>query len=538
MPNMSRPPRRAVLVALVAGLTLTAACASDTGVSTERADADVPSVTDPAPPPSSEAPPSSESTGTIDSTPPATDAPLDPDGTAPATGPTIRWRRVNDQIEQGLLDVPLDYDDPSAGVYTLYLVRRLADDQENKIGSLLINPGGPGFGGTPFASNAEFIFGDPLLERFDIVAWDPRGTGSSSPAIDCIDDYDQYYAGSDITPDDEAERQQIIDVAEDFAAQCATKNAEILQHVGTNDSARDMDSIRRALGEDTISYFGFSYGSELGATWATLFPDTVRAAVLDGASDPTVGLTESGVQQAAGFEAALSTYLATCSGDPECTFHNGGDAERAFDALMQSLDDQPIPSEAGRPDVTRGVALQAVAEAMYDASFWDQLSDALTDAQHGDGAGLLALWDSYNQRMPDGTWPNSLEAFQVIRCMDEAERPTVAEDDATVPQYLAVAPRFAPNTTGTYFCTFFPPTDQPRVPITGAGAGPIVVIGTTGDPATPLAGTRVMADTLEDGRLIVVTADQHTGYRANSCVDDAVHEYLIDLQPPESELQC
>ena len=219
-----------------------------------------------------------------------------------------------------------------------------------------------------------------------------------------------------------------------------------------------MDSIRRALGEDTISYFGFSYGSELGATWATLFPETVRAAVLDGASDPTVDPLQDSLQQTAGFEAALTRYLAQCSADQECAFHNGGDAEGAFDALMAELDENPIPSEEGRPEINLAVALQAVAEAMYSDEFWEQLSEALAAAQNGDGSGLLALWDSYYRRQPDGTWPNFLEAFQVIRCMDQVERRTVEEDDATASSFNEVAPRFSPGTTGEYFCTFFPPS--------------------------------------------------------------------------------
>ena len=199
----------------------------------------------------------------------------------------IEWTSLGDGIEEAQLEVPIDYANPDAGTFSLYLVRHLADDPTARIGSLLVNPGGPGFGGTYLAGTPSSIYSPDLLDRFDIVAWDPRGTGLSEPAIDCIDDYDQYYAGTDITPDDDAERQQIIDVAEDFADHCVENNEDIIQFVGTNNSARDMDAIRRALGEDEISFFGFSYGSELGGTWATLFPDTVRAAVLDGAADPT-----------------------------------------------------------------------------------------------------------------------------------------------------------------------------------------------------------------------------------------------------------
>src|SRR5262249_37801222 len=158
-----------------------------------------------------------------------------------------------------------------------------------------------------------------------------------------------------------------------------------------NDSARDMDAIRRALGEDKISYFGFSYGSELGATWVTMFPHTVRAAVLDGAADPTLGLTAEGNEQAIGFEHTLGLYLDACAKDSPCAFHNGGQTAQAFEKLMADLDAKPIPSKAGRPDITRGVAIQAVATAMYDSTLWNQLSDALAAAQKGDGTGLLAL---------------------------------------------------------------------------------------------------------------------------------------------------
>ncbi len=451
---------------------------------------------------------------------------------------TLRWDTCRDGLERGTLTVPLDHDDPSLGTIQLAVVRRLADDPARRIGSLLVNPGGPGFGGTVLAENAELIYGDELLERFDIVGWDPRGTGDSEPAIDCIDDYDPYFAVGDITPDTDAERQELIDTARAFAEACQERSGGLLPYVSTNASARDMDLLRAALGEDTISYFGFSYGSELGATWATLFPDTVRAAVLDGAADPTADPTESLVQQLAGFEATLATFLADCSARPQCAFHSDGNAEGAFDALMADLDEQPVPTEPGRPDLTRAMATTAVAQAMYDPSLWPVLASGLDQARQGDGSTLLALFDAYYQRQPDGTYGNELEAFLAITCADTDERPSVEEADAHVPRYRAAAPRFAPGTTGDYSCTFWPTAGDPRIEITGAGAGPIVVIGTTGDPATPLDSTRAMAEALEDGRLIVVHADQHTGYGVNDCVNQAVHEYLVDLVAPPHELDC
>jgi pimeloyl-ACP methyl ester carboxylesterase len=450
----------------------------------------------------------------------------------------IEWASLGNGVEEGFLEVPIDYANPDDGSFQLYLVRHIAADPNARIGSLLVNPGGPGFGGTFLAESAQFIYSQDLLDHFDIVGWDPRGTGQSEPAIDCVDNYDEYYTGTDITPDDDAERQELIDVAEGFANECADNNAEIIQFVGTNNTARDIDTIRRAMGEDEISYFGFSYGSELGATWATLFPDTVRAAVLDGASDPNADELEGSLQQTAGFEATLTTFLARCTDNSSCAFHNDGDAEEAFDQLMLKLDDKPIPTYPDRPPLTRGMALGGVAEAMYSDFLWPQLEEALVAAQQGDGAPMLDLFDAYNQYQGDGEWGDELEAFQTIHCIDSPERLSVEEEDATAPQFNEIAPRFAPNTTGSYFCTFFPESEDPRADITGAGAGPIVVCGATGDAATPLQSTRNMAAALEDGRLIVIDADQHTCYGADPCADSLIDTYLIDLEAPAEETEC
>ena len=476
----------------------------------------------------------SGSTEVPSSTPTGTDA-----TTKPGSDP-FGWKNVGSDgaVQKGHLKVPIDYKDPSKGTFALYVTRHKATDTASRIGSLLVNPGGPGFGGSDFALYADQIYSKGLLARFDIVAWDPRGTGVSTPAIDCVSDYDRYFASTDITPDTDAERQRIVDLSKEFETDCATKNSTILQYIGTNNSARDMDAIRSALGEAKISYFGFSYGSELGATWATLFPSTVRAAVLDGASDPTADFLTSGLQQSKGFEDALSNFLKKCSVDSKCAFNNNGNAESAFDALMLAIDAKPIPSESGRPDVTRGVALTAVGQAMYSQSLWTELEQALADAQQGKGAGLLALYDAYYQRQADGTYDNSLEAFQTISCMDRPERPTVAEEDANAAKYIAIAPRFAPSTVGNYFCTFYPPTKDPEVTITGKGAGPILVVGTTGDPATPLSSSENMTKALEQGTLLVVEADQHTGYSVNDCSQKTVDNYLITQRPPAAGTRC
>ena len=468
-----------------------------------------------------------------------------PNSTAPSItsgdADTIDWSGSG-SVQQATFEVPVDYTKPDGAKFKLHLARRRATDRKRRIGTLLVNPGGPGFGGSVLAMNAPMIYGAELLKRFDILAWDPRGTGLSEPAIDCIEnaDYDKFYAEPDPTPADDAAKKSLQDLAKAYADDCASKNAEIIQFIGTNNTARDMDSIRKALGEDKISYFGFSYGSELGATWATLFPDTVRAAVLDGAADPTADLNEGSLQQMKGFEASLATFLKQCSSKKSCAFHNGGDAEGAFDQLMRDLDAKPIPTSSGRSPANQSVLIGAAVQAMYAEQYWPTLAMALADAQKGDGAGLLGLFDQYFQRQADGSYTNDLEAFQAITCMDTADRPTVAEDDADAAKVHKVAPRLAPGETGSYFCTYFPKSTDPRVAITGKGAGPILVIGTTGDPSTPLDSSRVMAATLEDGRLLEVTADQHTGYDVNACSRSTVDNYLLDpvKNAPKSGKKC
>jgi pimeloyl-ACP methyl ester carboxylesterase len=469
-----------------------------------------------------------------------------PDTTAPPLDYAIEWTPIDERLDEGRLTVPVDYADPQGATLDLYLVRHKAASGA-AVGPLLANRGGPGAEGASLAMNAPGFFESAITDNFDIIGWDPRGTGRSGGLVDCIDDteYDRFYSTLDITPDDAAERRAIVDLAEEFAQRCIDR-VEHLQHVGTNNSARDMDAIRQALGAEQISYFGFSYGSELGGVWATLFPSTVRAAVFDGAVDPDASPLEVALAQGRGFEAALDTFLGRCSAEPSCAFHNGGDAAGAFDRLMEGLDESPLPTVDGRPPVNRGVAVIALAQAMYSESYWPAFERALEDAQLGDGNGLLQLHDAYYGRGtsvsdedPAGPgYGNLIESFQAINCADQDERPTVEESDREVDEVLAVAPRIFPYTTGSYSCTFFPPALDPRIEITGVGAGPIVVIGTSGDAATPLDSTRAMADALEDGRLVVVEANEHTGYRQSSCVQDIVHTYLLQLVPPADETVC
>ena len=294
-------------------------------------------------------------TSTSDSSPQATES------TAAAFLPSsFTWSECENAepdslVTCSILEVPYDYEDPAIGSFSLFVKKRSVEDPAKRIGSLLVNPRGPGFGGSSLADDAYYYFSSDLLERFDIIAWDPRGTGESTPAVDCVDTYDEYF-GLDSPPDNDEEIQALIDASQQFNDECLARSGEILPYISTEASARDMNSIRLALGEEKISYLGFSYGSELGATWTTLFPDTVRAAVLDGAVDPDSNSTDEGKSQAKGFEQQLTTFLKQCSARVSCKFHNKGNAETAFDKLIADLDANPLVVSSDRTPVTQGVA--------------------------------------------------------------------------------------------------------------------------------------------------------------------------------------
>jgi pimeloyl-ACP methyl ester carboxylesterase len=518
-----RTPSAVAVVALAA--LLLAACSADSDASSTSSSAIEPSAAEPE---TTEPEIGAPSTA-------APDAGI-PDEFVPEP---VEWEPTAiDNVDEAWVTVPVDYADPTGDTIDLYVKRHRALDPDERIGSLMVHFGGPGVGWSYLAEVAPQVFSDEILDRFDVVGFDQRGTGESDLALDCIDDYDEAY-GTEMTPETDAEREANVAAAEEFAAACTERNPVMLTRVGTNDAARDLDTIRRALGEDEISYFGASYGSELGGVWSTLFPDTVRAAVLDGAVDPTASFEDNSRQQLAGFELALTAFLAACSADEDCEFHNDGDAEGAFDALMVQLDEEPLLPDPDRIEVDRGVGTVAVQQAMYAELLWPALERALADAQAGDGAGLLDLYDAYTRRNEDGTWSDLLEAFQVISCNDVVERQSVEESDAFAATLHEVAPRLIPEgLSGDYFCTFFPVPAAPRVAITGAGAGPIVVIGTTGDPATPLLSTEAMAATLEGGVLVVVEANDHGGYLASRCARDLVDAYLVDLEAPADGSRC
>ena len=419
----------------------------------------------------------------------------------------------------------------------LALLKLPAADPANLAGSLVVNPGGPGASGADFAAQAELAFGDPLLDHFDIVGFDPRGTGASNP-VDCLTDAQlDRSTATDPTPDTEAERREFERWSRITNAGCLARTGEAIAHVSTIEAARDLDVLRAALGDAELDYYGASYGTMLGATYAELFPTEVGRFVLDAAVDPTLSLRQGARSQARGFETALRAYVQNCIESTDSCFLGDSVDEGVarVHELFESLDAAALPTSGGRV-LTEGLATTGIGIALYDREAWGLLSQGLSSALDGDGTMLLIFADALATRQPSGEYSTNLvEANYAIRCLDDPASVPVERIEALVPELMEVSPTFGRGFAwGLAGCLGFTPrsTEKP-IRIRAAGAAPIVVVGTTRDPATPYAEAVALADQLESGVLVSRDGDGHSGYSAgNDCVDDAVEAYLIDGDRP------
>jgi pimeloyl-ACP methyl ester carboxylesterase len=483
-----------------------------------------------------------------------------PSPVAPSSGPPVTlppspalarfysqhldWSSCADPQDEGdqcaRLTVPLDYHRPAGRTIELALLKVPAS--ASRIGSLVVNPGGPGAPGTSYAAGRGTYFGDPLLEHFDIVGFDPRGTGDSSP-VDCLSDaaFNRYLSGNP-SPSTPVEASAYRSRQHRLVVGCSRRSGALAAHVSTVESARDMDVLRAALGESTMSYLGASYGTKLGATYAELFPERVGRFVLDGALDPRLGTRATSLEQAKGFQTALDAYAANCVQSSVGCFlgKDVAGVERTISAILDRIAADPLP--AGDRVLTAGDAYYGIAATLYNRSYWILLSAGLRSAINGDGSVLMQLADSYADRNPDGTFnSNLLEAFVTISCLDDP----YAIPYSRVPGQFAAFEKASPVFGRQYAwslttCHGFPPrSDQPIPTVHARGAAPIVVIGTTRDPATPYRWAVALADELDSGVLVSRDGDGHTGYhRGNACVDAAVESYLISGVVPTDGLSC
>jgi pimeloyl-ACP methyl ester carboxylesterase len=443
------------------------------------------------------------------------------------------------------LTVPLDYDDPDGATVDLAMIRVPAKRSSARIGSLVINPGGPGGSGVDYVRAADFIVTPGVRDAYDLIGFDPRGVGRSAP-IDCLTDRQlDAFLGSDPTPDTPEEERQLAASAAGFARACGENAGPLLAHVSTVDVARDMDVMRAALGEERLTYLGKSYGTFLGATYADLFPENVGRFVLDGVVAPDLTFDEVNLGQAEGFERATRRWAAYCASEGDCPL--GTSTDQVMDGLrafLASVDQSPLPRTGDNavPQLTEGWASLGIAAAMYDQGRWRILVDAMTDAVAGDGTALMQLADQYADRNPGGTYAgNIMEAIYAVNCLDTPESSSVSEHAQEAEAAADKAP-----TWGRFLMWSSMPCGYWPVPVTGephevraAGAEPIVVIGTTADPATPYEWAVRLDDQLESSALITYRGDGHTAYtRSNACVDDAVDAYYLEGTVPRDGLRC
>lgn len=474
--------------------------------------------------------------------PPATVTEAPDEGLSELYAQRIDWQpcELDDEQDCGFLTVPVDYAEPEGETIELALLRVPATGA--RVGSLVVNPGGPGAPGTTYASLSRQVFREPLLQGYDIVGFDPRGTGRSAP-VDCLSDAElDAYLAIDPTPDTADEVVAYEDGVLSFGEKCVEGSGPVVGHVTTIEAARDMDVLRSALGEEQLAYFGASYGTKLGATYAELFPDRVGRFVLDGAVDVSISGEQLGLEQAAGFETALRAYVQNCLDSTDnCFLGDTVDEGLAtIRGLLDDIDEQPLP--AGDRELTVGNAFYGIITPLYNRDYWFLLSTALSSALDGQGSALMNLADAYASRNPDGSYAdNSVEANYSINCLDDPGAAAFDEVPSTYADYEEASPTF-----GRVFawsattCRGIDVTSS-EAPLTidGEGAAPILVLGTTRDPATPFRWAEALAAQLDSGVLVERDGDGHTAYNAgNGCIDGIVEDYLLDGDVPADGAAC
>ncbi|MBV9315652.1 MAG: alpha/beta fold hydrolase [Pseudonocardia sp.] len=440
------------------------------------------------------------------------------------------------------LQVPIDYAQPDGQIAQLAVLRQKATQPDQRIGSLVINPGGPGASGIEAAADlSRKVDGTPLGQRFDLVGFDPRGVGASKPAIQCFTpaerDADRLDVELDNSPAGVAHQE---DKSKDYANKCAQRSGQnLLANVGTRDVVRDMDILRSALGDMKLTYLGYSYGTRLGYSYAEAFPANVRALVLDGALDPSQNLIDRSVDQSEGFQKAFQAFAASCSKQPSCTL--GSDPAKATEAyrkLVDPLETKNIPLADGR-QLSYNDVMAGTIQALYTPQLWDPLQRALSELAHSRGRIMMLLADLYQSREPNGTYEFTLDAFNAIGCVDDKpikDRAEVAEADKRARQVAPFRDDGHGPDPALDPCAFWPVpnTSEPHNP-TVVGLPKIMVISVTGDPATPYQAGVNLARAL-NARLLTVGGNQHTvALQGTSCVDDYVTKYLIDpaVLPPD-----
>ncbi len=454
-------------------------------------------------------------------------------------GQKLAWKDCEDGFECATATVPLNWDTPAGETITLALARSAASGK--KIGSLFLNPGGPGVSGIDYLRNALGEFPREVRKAYDITSWDSRGVGDSRPAITCLPNaaLDDFYA-LDGSPDTPAEVTALTEGWAEYIAACQKNTGELLAHIDTISTVKDLDVLRALVGDERFNYLGASYGTFYGAWYAELFPWRVGRMVLDGAIDPSLDASEYATGQAKGFSGAVQAFVDDCLTRAECPLRGSReDAYAQLDRLLARVDADPLPTES-RP-LTQALLITGLTEGMYSQQLWPAVTRALTEAMSGDGSTMLLLADSYMQRDVDGSYDQLLQAFFAISCLDSGETRTLKQIEAAAAEMKADYPLLG-DTFGWagINCLGWPHKDPvPQQKTTAPGAAPILVIGTTNDPATPYEWATALAEQLSSGHLVTRQGEGHTGYgQGSACTDKAVNAYLLRGTVPAKGLTC
>jgi pimeloyl-ACP methyl ester carboxylesterase len=446
----------------------------------------------------------------------------------------INWKDCRQDFKCGTLAVPIDYKNLSTGTFEIALLKYEARTSK-KLGSLIVNPGGPGGSGVDYAYAAEYIFSPAILDRYDIVGFDPRGVSRSAP-IRCLSDEElDANNNSDSKPDNEKEFQQILTDTKKYVEICKDKNKHLTSY-STANVARDMDILREAVGDKQLNYMGKSYGTYLGTLYAQFFPDKVGRVVLDGAVDPTISNFQQTLTQAVGFDQAFSSFAKDCASKKNCSLPIGEDAAIAeMEKLFAQAAKKPLPAKGSNRTLSETMMVLGTASAMYDsATGWPKLRKAISQAQNGFGDRFLELADEYTGRQSDGSYPNNeFDSGAVIDCLDVDEPRTVAQIKRDAGEFAQQAPLFGPYLAyGGLTCKYFGQSQEETIALTKT-TNPIVVIGTTGDPATPYEWAQGLNKLLINSELISLTGEGHTGQgQGNPCVDDQIDDFYLTGKVP------
>jgi pimeloyl-ACP methyl ester carboxylesterase len=458
----------------------------------------------------------------------------------------LTWTSCQGGMQCSTAKAPLDWDDPGAGEIELALIRKPATTG-NRLGSLLVNPGGPGGSGYDFIKDSVDYATDARLQSsFDIVGFDPRGVNRSTP-VTCYEDpaeLDSYlydlYPG---TPGSDEWLAAASATMTAFGERCLELTGTLLGEVDTPSAARDLDMLRAALGDDELNYLGYSYGTLLGQVYAELFPAKTGRLVLDGAVDPAASDFDGTATQAKGFESALEAFLDDCADYEDCPFRGSvDDSLLEIRALLDGLDASPLTNADDGRKLGSGAMFTAIILPLYNADNWMYLRELFSSVKRGDPSYAFELADNYNGRNADGTYrDNQTEAFISINCLDAHGDGNVEQMRDEAARLRQIAPVLGPQMSwGGTGCPNWPvAAKRDRVPIVAAGSADILVIGTTNDPATPYSWAETVASTLENGHLVTYTGEGHTAYnKSNSCVNDAVDDFLVEGTVPAADPRC